>query len=355
MIGRYDKRLRALYQKHERLWMPGMLLAGTVFDAVTFHALEIRTTFVLLGVYLAVAAAAIVYTHCYDGARVPPHNTVLRYLRVVAPPILQFVFGALLSMSLLFYWFGGSLSASWPMLGIMALLMASNEIFRNFFLRSTVQMAVYAFILFAYCSLLFPFVFNSLSAWVFLLAGGVSTVLMLFFIFTLARLTPLVERDRSSMVAASVMVFVVMTGLYFLNVIPPIPLSLRDAGVYHDIVRENGEYTLVGDEETWLARRIPGRTFLSEPWKPVYVYTAIFAPAQLSTTIYHEWQFYNQATGKWEARDRLSFDISGGRDAGYRGYSRKSSLTPGKWRVSVETARGQVLGRIPFTFVVAEE
>lgn len=153
------------------------------------------------------------------------------------------------------------------------------------------------------------------------------------------------------MITANITVFAVMNVLYFMNVIPPIPLSLRDAGMYHDIVRADGAYTLVGEEESWSARLVPGQIIESALGDQVYAYTAIFAPIDFSTTIYHRRQVYDEVEHAWITRDRLSFTISGGRDAGYRGYSMKTSLTPGRWRVTVETARGQVLGRIPFRFV----
>jgi hypothetical protein len=44
----------------------------------------------------------------------------------------------------------------------------------------------------------------------------------------------------------------------------------------------------------------------------------------------------------------ISFHITGGRQEGYRGYSFKTNVPAGKWRVFVETPRGQVLGRYEF-------
>jgi hypothetical protein len=44
----------------------------------------------------------------------------------------------------------------------------------------------------------------------------------------------------------------------------------------------------------------------------------------------------------------LSFNITGGREAGYRGYSSKSSVNFGKWRVITKTETGQSLGRTSF-------
>ena len=146
-----------------------------------------------------------------------------------------------------------------------------------------------------------------------------------------------------------------MNALYFLNVIPPIPLSLREAGVYHDLERTSNGYTVLAEGESVLQKLVPGQTIHTQAGSPVYVYSAIFAPADLNTTIVHHWQYYDEADRKWISKDELSFFISGGSDTGYRGYSVKSSVSEGRWRVDVETKRGQVLGRIPIRIKYVED
>ena len=51
----------------------------------------------------------------------------------------------------------------------------------------------------------------------------------------------------------------------------------------------------------------------------------------------------------WRVTDRMGFEVAGGRDGGFRWYSRKRTIAPGQWRVDVVTDRGQTLGRIDFT------
>ena len=46
--------------------------------------------------------------------------------------------------------------------------------------------------------------------------------------------------------------------------------------------------------------------------------------------------------------DRIPIAIAGGRERGYRGYTVKQRVTPGNWRVDVETAEGRVIGRVSF-------
>ena len=53
--------------------------------------------------------------------------------------------------------------------------------------------------------------------------------------------------------------------------------------------------------------------------------------------------------------NKLSFGIVGGRKEGYRGFSLSSNVSSGKWRVFVETKRGQVLGKVAFKVKIVEK
>jgi len=323
--------------------LPSVLLAGGFFvDVLTFRTLRTDVTFALLGGYALAAAAGVALGERGSGA-----------WRKVLPMVVQFAFGSLLSSAFLFYWFGGAVAASWPVMLIVVALMAFNEAFRHVFLRPSVQFGVFAFTFFSYCTLLFPYVLHSLSAWVFLLGGAVATVvsLLLAEIATRANAAwrPLARRFRLTAVCT----FAAFISLYFLNVIPPIPLSIRDAGAYHDVTVRGGEYLLEAEPENLLSHLWPGQTLHLEQGGDgrIYAYTAIFAPTELSTTIVHAWQRYDETTKRWVDAGRSTYATRGGRQEGYRGYSYRTIQSAGRWRVIVETVRGQELGRISFTIV----
>src|SRR5688572_22686083 len=273
-------------------------------------------------------------------------------LRRMMPMVVQFTFGALLSSAFLFYWFGGAVAASWPVMLVVVVLAALNERFRRAFLHPVIQFGVFAFVFFSYCTLLFPFLLHSLSAWVFLLGGAVATVGSLIVAEAIARTDkarrPLLGRLR----LISGGIYGTFAALYFLNVIPPIPLSIRDAGVYHD-VKANGEYVLQGESENFLQKLWPGQTLHLERNGDgrIYAYTAIFAPTNLSTVLVHHWQRYDDAAGREVDAGRSSYSTRGGREAGYRGYSYRTISDAGRWRVIVETERGQELGRLHVTVI----
>ena len=92
----------------------------------------------------------------------------------------------------------------------------------------------------------------------------------------------------------------------------------------------------------------PYETFHEISGQPVYVYSSIFAPSNLSTQVIHEWQHYNQTTKVWTTINQTELSIVGGRDGGFRTYSIKTVTIPGLWRVDVKTPQGQLIGRIKF-------
>lgn len=350
----YDQRLKTLYQRYERWFVPGMLLSGFLLDVVTFRTLQIETTLALLGGHAFIAGLAVFYNNVFDGGQQIPKGKFFQYLRFLFAFVAQLSIGSLLSSALLFYWYSGAFFASWPVLVLLVLLVTTNEVFRAAYLKPAVQLGLYVFVLFSYFSILLPFIFSSLSPWLFVLAGVVSTFLGILLARLLAQLVPTVKTEFPRIATAIVIVTIIMNTLYFLNVIPPIPLSVRDAGIYEDIQLHQGEYVLTGQTESWLGRLLPGQTIYTTPSENVFAYTAIYAPAELTTVIFHQWQFYDPIEGKWVDKDRLSFTIRGGRNEGFRGYTFKSRLTPGRWRVTVETSRGQVLGRVPFTVALPQ-
>ena len=135
--------------------------------------------------------------------------------------------------------------------------------------------------------------------------------------------------------------------------IPPVPLSLKEIGVYHGMSRtKDGEYNLSFETALWyeLGKKTSA-IFHRRAGEPIYAFSSVFAPTRLDTEIVHHWYYFDEGKGNWVSSNLVNFPISGGRDGGYRGYSVKENTLPGKWRVDVETPRGQIIGRFGFEVV----
>lgn len=328
--------IKAFYKQHERLLVPAVLLLGVIVDFITFKTIEIRTAFFILLFYAVVGAGAVYARHATSRP-------------AISSLLIQFTFGAILSASLVFYWFAGAFSVSWPLLVVVALLMFFNERARHLFLHPTVSVSVFYFGLFSLATLIFPFIANSIEPWVFVLGGSVSLVVIWLYIQFLAKRAQAFTKRRTHLRISVVLIYCSMNLLYFLGTIPPIPLSLQEVIVAHQVERTGVGYRLVIQQETLVDRLLPGETVFIKPGEPVYIYSSVFAPTDLNTTIAHRWEYFDEQTRNWIQHSRPTFHITGGRENGFRGYSLSSRTTPGLWRVGIETARGQVLGRMRFT------
>lgn len=54
----------------------------------------------------------------------------------------------------------------------------------------------------------------------------------------------------------------------------------------------------------------------------------------------------------WEIVEDIDYDITGGRDGGYRGYTFKNNVKEGLWKVEVITNEELVLGVVDFKVVM---
>lgn len=135
-------------------------------------------------------------------------------------------------------------------------------------------------------------------------------------------------------------VAVVMVAIVWIGriIVPPAPVFLAAKQVARD-VRELEPVDAIDGP-------IPAAT-VAEWGGAVAAYTAVHAPAGLRDKIEHVWW----KNGRVIARVRLS-PVEGGRAQGFRTWSRKSDLgTPldGDYAVDVQTASGQLIGRLTFT------
>ncbi|HWP61078.1 MAG TPA: DUF2914 domain-containing protein [Candidatus Paceibacterota bacterium] len=351
------KNTEELLRWYERYVSPLSLLAGFLADNFfLLKRVDLFRTNALLFFYLLVAALAIVLINMLEAGR-------LRAKWMIAaapfiPVIAQFCFGGLFSGYLSLYSRSASLAVSWIFVVALALLLFGNERFTRLYSRFPFQIGLYFFVLFSFLEFFLPVVFHQIGPYMFFAAGLLSLTLITLFMLMMRRLAPVIARAGAQRaIMAIVVIFFAFNVLYFGNVIPPLPLSLKDAGVYHSVVRlSDGSYQLEGESVPWYKSFLRyNDVFHQTPGGQVYVYASVFAPSGLNTEVLHQWQYYNPATQQWKTTDTISYPIAGGLDGGYKGYSYKGYLTPGSWRVNIITQYGQIIGQVAFTVENATE
>jgi hypothetical protein len=323
------------------------LVGGFVFDAVTLKRIDMFWENFWVVVHLLVVAFCILWVtreENFDPQREGSATTLDSWLI----NLLQFFFGGLLSTFMVFYFRSGTFWVSWPFYLLLATAFIANEKLKSRSARLEFQLSLLFLSLFCFMIFILPVVVHAMGRLVFLLSGALSLVLWWLFVRVLRERAKESFSYPETVVASTVVIFILMDVLYFTNVIPPLPLSLQDASVHHSVMRtESGAYLVQSESPGWLGFFRLAPRFHSVPGVPVYFYSAVFSPTSLNTEIIHEWQIYDGKRG-WITADRIPLSVRGGRDGGYRTYSVKSGIKAGAWRVNVETPTGAILGRFRF-------
>lgn len=348
----YFNTILAWTAKNERRLGAVLFAFGFLTDFFTFGILPVEIVNIIFLGYLALATVSALGAHAF--AQTPEHASWWRRTFSVLFPLgVQYAFGGLLSGFVVFYTAHSVLLASWPFLVFVFLVYVGNEYFRMYKHYLVFQTGIFFFSLYAYVIFGLPLAIHTIGPWVFLFSTALALLLFGLFLYLLR----LINRKRFQEEVKQTMVVVVsivvlVSGSYFAGVIPPIPLIMKEGGVYHSLTKTADGYRVTTEEApAWWDIRTP--IVHSSQTAPLYAFSAVGAPTAFSSTVVHRWE--RNVKGKWVTESRIAFPISGGREGGYRGYSVKDAVSAGQWRVSVETPSGQVIGRIRFDVEVVQE
>lgn len=349
------------YLRNERRLIPAALLGGFIFDWLTVTRIDRLYENILLMVYMLIAAAGITIINLYDAGRLTAAagnvrmERILSWMRITAPLVVQFAFGGLFSVFLVLYSRGGALAVSWIFLLLLLGLMIGNDLFQKHYRRLSVQVSVLFFCVLLFSIFFLPIMLSTFGTSIFLLAGLLSLLLILIYVQFLRSQVPVWVNERIRGIAIGISgVFVVVNLLYLANIVPPLPLSMQRAEVVHTVDRiGKSAYEVEIESRSRAARLADWLWFIPDEitastGEPVYFFSSVFAPTDLTLDITHQWEYYDAAQNSWTDAGSISFPVRGGREDGYRGYSLKRNTHPGDWRVSVETPDGRVIGRRNF-------
>lgn len=334
----------------KRHWLTVAFLGGFVVDNLTLNRVDQLFDNLLLLSYVILAMLSMIWLYAGTAGKLPDNWS--QAARKYAPLLTQYAFGGLLSGMLIFYGRSGAWAESWPFLILILAVIYGNETIKDRSTRLVFNLAIFFVGLFSYIVLVIPVLTGQMGPWIFLGSGVLALIIMRIFLYGLHFIIPNFLEIQMRMVVFTIgSIFAGLNFLYFANIIPPIPLSLKEVGIYHSVVRftDTGEYQLKYESgPAWKFWQQSNTVFHPTLVNNVFCFARVFAPTKINTNIYHRWEYYETGTRSWKEYDRLSYNIAGGRDDGYRGYTQITARQDGKWRCSVETERGQVLGREVF-------
>ncbi len=333
-----------------------MFILGFVLDNLTLNRVDQKFDNFMLAMYVVLAMFSIVMHYAGIAERLP--GRINTWARNWAPALMQYAFGGLLSGMLIFYGRSSALFESWPYILVILIAIFGNETIKNREQRLVYNLSIFFIGLFSYVVLVVPVWIGKMGPGVFLGSGFFALFIMYWFFKLLTRVVPNFIGLKKRMIVFVVgLIYVTFNAFYFLNIIPPIPLSLKSLGIYHSVIRfDDGRYQLTYEAPPWwLPLRKANGAFHYAEGDNMFCYASVFAPTKLALNIYHSWEYYDEENNEWKQHARLTYPIKGGRDDGYRGYTVIESVREGTWRCTVETERGQALGRETFMVVSGEK
>jgi hypothetical protein len=348
------EQIKNWYFHYERPISTISLVSGFAFDAIALKRVDLFIENFWIMVHLLTAALGIFFLTIYE-KKVMKENVPGR-MHFWLLIFIQFSFGGLLSVFLVFYFRSATLATSWPFLFLLVTAFICNESLRKHYARLSFQLSMLFISIYLFAIFFLPVVFHRIGPLMFI-ASGIASLIAIGVCVLALRFIAMekFKKSRAFLIYSIGGIFVLMNILYFTNLIPPIPFSLKDAGVYHSILKTYGNYEVTYEPSDWWDYFRSYPVYHKNGNEPAYVFSAVFSPTLLNTTIIHHWQHYDEKARMWISIAKIDLPIVGGREGGYRTYTSQLNIPPGYWRVDIETERGQDIGRIKFKVEEAPE
>lgn len=336
--------------KHKRYAPIIFFVGGFIWDSLTLGRIDSWYSNAVLLFYLISLTISLYIYNLADDDRW--ENTFLAPYQEYAPLVIQFFLGGLSSAYVIFFFQSVTFTRTMVFFVILVILLLSNELLRDRISNKYLQFGAYFFVNFTFFTFFTPVLFGVMNTFLFILSGLSSLLLTLAFINFIYNKSPSTRSNTSRFKTGSIIIgiYITINIFYYFNLIPPVPLSLQNGIVAHNVEKQDNIFAVSYEQSAFYNFWDPyDKTFNSAPSDTVFVYTSIFAPTDLSKSVQHQWQRYNQSLEEWRTSDNISYEVIGGRKGGFRGYTYKKNISPGQWRVNVITNGGLVLGKLDFT------
>jgi len=325
-----------------------MFAAGFLFDLVTIRRIDAWTDLFIQMLYLAALTMMLVYQHREARGQWKPPAFILRPWAYNVE-VLHFFYGGLLSAYVVLYLKSSTLARPLIFFLLLVALMFFNEMPQVRSAGYRLRLGLYAFCVISFLNYFVPILVGRISGWVFLLALGASAGVVWLVADRLAAKEAERKTVRARLFTPALLVCVLIGVLYVLRLIPPVPLSVRFQGIYHDVHRDGDSFALTYEKppiyQFW---RSDSRPFRKRPGDRLHYFLRVFAPTRFQHEVFARWEYKDAGQG-WHTRDRVRLPIVGGRAEGFRSYAVKSNFEPGRWRVTAETEDGRAMATLTFT------
>ena len=334
-----------------RRFLPGLaFICGFTWDSVTMGKVVSFYDLLLLTTY-------------YFGAGL----ILILLVREIKPQwqngftfLIQFFFGGLSSALVVFYFKSSGSFYTFLVVIFLALLLVSNEFIAERYRSRTLTWTMFAACGTMYLNFLIPHVVHSIKpVWFYL-----SCIFSLSVVFAIHAIAYAKQRESITIeikklqylrdlrqMAPSLAVVAIIVALYQFQLIPPVPLVLKESYICKDFSNENGNYQCQAERQSLLrALGFGGDVIHTVEGEKIYNLSAVFAPTQITVDLEQRWWLWNGQLGSWLASGVVPLPMVGGRKEGWRTYSYiQASSQAGDWKVETALKDGAVLSVAYFT------
>lgn len=323
-------------------------VGGFLLDILTLGRVDDHFNIATFFIYLALSFYGLYLVMIVQQGEVTlPENKIFQLYYRYNNEVFHYCQGALLSAFTLIFFKSASISSSFLFMFLLVGLLLANEVpflqRQKFFVKTLFAHLT----LMSFCLVYVPLLIGFINYFITFSALAIYLVIINLFAELLRKKNVGHEIIHTFFRKQSLIIFAFIVLCRFINIIPPVPLSLRSAGIYHQVEKKYPEYIVSHQKPWWKFWQRGDQDFLARPGDKLYFFTQVFAPRGFKDNIYVRWQFYER--GAWQTSDRIPLPITGGRELGFRGYTYKKNYSYTDGRVIVETKNGQEIGRLSFS------
>lgn len=317
-------------QRFKRYLPAAAFISGFLWDALTLGR-EIRgLDLLVLGAYAAGAFLILLFA-----GRTSERIRGARAMNL----LLQFFLGGVFSALVILYYTSAS---DWPALLVVLLLAAL--LVGNEFVADHSQRVLFSWTFFGISTVMLlnfviPYLVRSLHPLFFYLSCIAGALLVV----ALRSL----RKEPARSLAVPLGAIAVLAALHFVRAIPPVPLAKKEMAILRSIEKKGNFYRgEILRAPVWNLARFRRPVFPPPASGRLFCFTSVFVPPGVETELVHRWM--REEKGEWRTVSSVRFPIRGGRRGGYRGYTYKSRLSEGEWKVVAEAENGRVVGYVRF-------
>ncbi len=353
-------RFQAFRHRHHLAFEVAFFFAGFLFDVVLLHRIDSTPLLIHQGSYLVLTSLLVFVDHRITSRGKEPEGfwgKVASYRLWV----MHFFLGTLLNAFIVFYFRASSGFYGLVFICVLAAVIVANELPQFRSRGPVVRVALLSFSITSYLAYLLPVLVGKLRPWQYLVAvllGSLAT-------YGLWRVFRRFTEDPGWTVQRAVVPGLVVQGLllvlYFAEVIPPVPLSVKHIGVYYGVEVDKSEpgrrhYLLKFQKapfwKFWAKTR---DELLVGPQDKAWAFVRIFAPARFQDDVTFAWDFDDPQKGWIPWGKPFSTALSGGNEEGFRTFANTTPSRAGTYRVRVLTADAREIGRETFDVKLSAE